>query len=103
MTLYARVSSALDEAGKQTARQETQRIRTNAVQAGWPREEAATLEVHYGEGHLHTSFSDSAADYEYGTEDRPPLSVARQWQHRLDEMPSETLAKNLRESMRGWM
>lgn len=77
------VANAIEAAGRSTESRFTHRIRVDALEAGWEPEAAKTLRVRHREGSVHVDHD--AHDWEYGTEDRPPLAVSRQFLHRVDE------------------
>lgn len=91
MTLSSRVSAAMEQAGQHAARGATVRVRKDAQQAGWPAEAVNSLSVEHDGGHIRYHLADEHADWEYGTEDRPPSPVLRSADNRIGETDGEYL------------
>lgn len=101
MTLHDRVSAALADAGMKTANSQTAQLRRNAVDAGWPQAAAKSIKVRHNDGAFHAEFSDDAGEWEFGTEDRPPIAIVRTWQVNLDENVNSPLQSHLWSNLRG--
>lgn len=74
--LRARVAAAIQAAGEKTQASLTQDVRLRAVDMGWPTAAATRVNVHHTGAAFSATF-DGAEDWEFGTEDRPPMPVAR--------------------------
>jgi hypothetical protein len=75
---------AVDKAGQEVAAHAERSVRGEALEAGWPREEAAKITASHEDGFLHIDHGD-AGDWEYGNEDRPPLAVGRQYLNHAEQ------------------
>lgn len=98
MTLRSHVEQALQAAERHTERTWTGHIQKTAVEAGWPPEHAANLRLHARDGMFHVPHEGSD-DWEYGTEDRPPLAVSRQFIHRVEDTADVTYADALHQAL----
>lgn len=74
--LRARVAAAIQAAGEQTQPSLTQDARRRAQEMGWPTAAATRVNVHHTGAAFSATF-DGAEDWEFGTEDRPPMPAAR--------------------------
>lgn len=96
--LTARVQDAIKDAGERTAVILTQRLRAEAVQAGWPKTSADKIVVSHSGGTFEATCV-GAEDWEYGNQDRPPMSVVRIFNtesHReADNLMTQALSSDL--------
>jgi len=77
MSLYARVNDAFAKSGSKTSASLTAGLREDAARAGWPAAETKMLKVTFGDGIFTAVCVGTAEDWEYGTQDRAPIPVVR--------------------------
>lgn len=100
MALFARVYSALLQAERRTEQEITKQAQHDAAATGWPFGKARKIQAHVGGGSVHVTF-DGAEDWEYGTQDQPPLAVARHFENESEGLVSRVFDAHLSEALRG--
>jgi hypothetical protein len=98
--LKAKVQAAIQNALGVTERETTRQLRKQALDVGWPPTAAQTLNVNLKDGHAAVSF-EGAEEWEYGTDERPPLPVARSFQQHLDTQADPIFAAALAQQLNG--
>lgn len=99
--LRARVAHAILTAGKKSEKTLTQDAQHLARAKGWTTEAAGRVNVHHTGSAFRATFA-GAEDFEYGTEDRPPLAAAREFEMtshagRADDVFATNLLHELRD------
>lgn len=101
MALHALVSGALSSSYKATSQELTQQLRERAVDAGWTRGAADTIRVRHSNGSFVASHGPAAADFEYGTESKPPMSVVRTFNMKQHQQADGALMSRLEHALKG--
>lgn len=102
MALAARAHTALLQAQHKTAEAVTRAARKHAVEMGWPVEAALNIRAHVHDGRIQVT-AHGSEEWEYGTEDRPPLPAARHFENRADAEVNTLFHAHLSRALRGVM
>lgn len=80
---------------KSAAKELTVELRDMAVAAGWPTDVASSLSVVLTNGSLNIDYPESmeqrVQDLEYGSFQKPPMSVMRKFMYRTEQVTSQIL------------
>jgi hypothetical protein len=98
--LKDKIQVAIQNALAVTERETTRQLRKQALDVGWPPTAAQTLSVNLKDGHASVSF-EGAEEWEYGTETRPPMPVARSFQQHLDTQADPIFSAALAQQLGG--
>jgi hypothetical protein len=85
------LTDALRTAVQQTAPLMTAQVRRSAYQSGWPASVGRTLKIEATDTGFEWSADDSAMEWEYGTENRPPAPAVRTYANRTQDAEAAIL------------
>lgn len=93
MPYAAQVLHAIRRGGEQAAADLTKELQAKALKVGWPASAAKKLRVKHYDGAFVATF-EGAENWEFGTQTRPPLPVARTFNAQSHGIADDALVRH---------